>query len=324
MRSFLKLLPLTLILITSCSSLNQMAVNSSSDLLYQASFELEKEGNLEMFKNAVPANLKLLESLLSQSPKNEELLALLTKGYAGYAFVVNETDFLEKEWEEKNSSNELEAAILNYSKTIEYGKRYLALKNIFWEKEIESKVQEPTAILNMLDKRLKNERIDVETVLFIAQALASLINLQKDNMQMISLLPLSKSLFDWACMKDPNINFGTCDIFFAGYESSRPKMLGGNPEKGKELFERAMAKYPHNWLVRSSYMQFALIPTGDQERFEKEVGIFGTYQEEFKDLNYYSPNAKSFPWSLEPRLKLYQSLALKRFQLMKKFKNKLF
>lgn len=320
---FLKFLPLFLILISSCSSLNKFAVNSSSDLLYKASSNLEKENNLDMFKNAVPANLKLLESLLSQSPKNEELLALLVKGYAGYAFIVNETEYLEKEWEEKNSGMELDAAILNYSKALEYGKRYLALKNVYWE-ELEAKYIEPNVVLNLLDKRLKSEKMDLESVLFFAQSLASIINLQKDNMQMIALLPLSKSLFDWVCMKSPNINFGTCDIFFAGYESSRPKMLGGNPEKGKELFEKAMEKYPHNWLIRSSFAQFSLIPSGDQERFEKEVLIFNTYQDEFRELTYFSPKEKSFKWSLEPRLRIYQSLALKRFQLMKKYKNKLF
>ena len=61
-------------------------------------------------------------------------------------------------------------------------------------------------------------------------------------MGLVSNLPIVKGLFDWVCSKSPNINFGACDIFYGAYQAQRPLMLGGNPEKGKEIFLKVEKK----------------------------------------------------------------------------------
>ena len=308
----------------SCSTFNKMAVGTSSDLLYSAGNEAQTQSNYELFKSGVAGNLMLMEGLLSASPNNLNILATLTKGYTGYAFAVNETQMYEEEWGELKSEEGKRQALFNYTRALNFGLRYLKHKDIEFS-DILSRVNEPQGIHLFLDKKLSDDKRDLEVALFTAQALGALINLQKDNMGLISQLPAVKGMFDWVCLKDPTINYGTCDIFYGAYEAGRPQMLGGNPQKGKEIFLKAISKHPHNWLIRSSYLQFYLIPQNDEEGFKEQMAVLKQDQEAFQ--NHYifsSAENKEEPWLRETHLRFYQTLAIKRYELMNRFQKQFF
>lgn len=309
--------------LSSCSSFNKVAINTASGLLYQASGNVESEGNYELAKLGLPANLILLEGLLSESKNNDEILATLTKGYAGLAFGFNEADNLIDQWENKTDEANKNLAIMNYSKAINFGIRYLKQKKINWE-DLKTKMNDQAALMHLFDKNLSSEKIDLETLMFTAQSLGSVINLQKDNMTLVSELPIVKAMFDWTCMKKPSLNFGTCDIFFGTYEAGRPKMLGGNPDKGKEIFEKAILKHPYNWLIRVSYIQYYLIPMADEEGFKIQMDYLKERAVEFKQSQMYQPTPQIFDWAREDRLRLFQSIAIKRYELFEKYKKQLF
>lgn len=300
-----------------------MAVNSSSDLLYSAGREVEAEANFEVFKMGVPANLLLIEGLLSQSPENLNILATLTKGYAGYAFAVNETEMYNEEWGELKTEVGKSQALFNYTRSLNFGLRHLKAHKIELN-DLISRLNETQGISHFLEKRLSADKKDLDLVLFTAQSLAALVNLQKDNISMVAQLPVAKAMFDWVCMKDPKINHGTCDIFYGAYESGRPKMLGGNPTKGKEIFLRAIGDHPDNWLIRTSYMQHYLIPQNDKEGFGQQLEYLKKRQMEFNAFYIYSSEPKEVNWNQESHLRLYQSLALKRFELMSKYQKQFF
>ena len=313
-----------LLLITSCS-LNRFAVNSSSGLLYSASNEVEAESNYELFKLGVPANLILMEGLLSESPSNLDILATLTKGYAGYAFAVNETQMQDEEWGELKIETGRNQALLNYTRGMTFGFRYLAEQKIEL-KDLLLVVNEKEGVPQLLDKHLSKNKRDLDLVLFTAQSYGALINLQKDNISLISELSVVKSMFDWVCKADPQINFGTCDIFYGAFEAGRPKMLGGNPEKGKEIFLKAITLNPDNWLIRTSYMQYYLIPQNDKAGFDEQLLYLKKRAEEFSNAYVYRSLAKMADndWMKVARLRFYQALALKKMELMNKYQKQLF
>ncbi len=311
-------------LFSSCSSMNKLAVGSTSGLLYESSGGVLAESNYEVFKDAIAGNLVLIEGLLGQSPKNLNLLATLNKGYAGYAFAVNETQMWEEEWANLKSETGKRQALLNYTRALNFGIRYFEEKGVAFN-EIISRMNEPQGILLLLEKKLSTDKRDLETVLFTAQALGSLINLQKDNMGLISQLSAAKGMFDWVCLKDPSINYGTCDIFYGAFEAGRPAMLGGNPQKGKEIFQKALMKHPHNWLIRASYLQFYLIPQNDEEGFKEQMAIMKNLSDEYNQYYIYDQNPKiEKPWMRESNIRLYQTLALKRYELMNRFQKQFF
>lgn len=310
--------------LSSCS-FNHMAVSSSSGLLYEASNEVETESNYDLFRSGVPGNLLLIEGLLSEDPGNEKILATLNKGYASFAFAVNESEMLNEEWGELKTDAGKSQALLNYTRSLNFGLRYLKNHQIEFS-DLISKMNEPQGIAHFLEKRLSAEKRDLELVLFTAQSLAALINLQKDNISLVAQLPVAKSMFDWVCMKDPKINYGMCDIFYGAYESGRPKMLGGNPEKGKEIFLRAIENHPHNWLIRASYMQYYLIPQNDKVGFDEQLEFLKNKQAEFNSFYVYAadPNVKEASWNRESHMRFFQTLALKKFELMNKYQKQFF
>ncbi|MGZ3809141.1 MAG: TRAP transporter TatT component family protein, partial [Bacteriovorax sp.] len=133
---------------SSCS-FNRLAVSTSSGLLYSASSNVESESNFELFRSGVPGNLLLMEGLLSEDPDNENILVTLTKGYAGYAFAINETDMLAEEWSEAKSEVGKSQALFNYTRALNFGLRYLKQHKIEFA-ELISKMNEPQGITHYL------------------------------------------------------------------------------------------------------------------------------------------------------------------------------
>lgn len=311
--------------LTSCSTFNKMAVGGSSDLIYNSSNGVLGESNFDVFKSGIAGNLILIEGLLSQSPTNLNLLATLNKGYAGYAFAINETQMYEEEWAELKSEEGRRQALLNYTRSMNFGLRYLQEKGVELG-DILSRGNDAQAIFTLFDKKLSSDdKRDLEIILFTAQSLGALINLQKDNFGLVTQLTAVKGMFDWVCTKAPSINYGTCDIFYGAYEAGRPQMLGGNPKKGKDIFLKAIAKHPHNWLIRTSYIQFYLIPQNDEDGFKEQMLGLKIFHEEFNKYFIYDNAARvEGPWTRESGLRFYQTLSLKRYELINRFQKQFF
>ncbi len=318
---------LSLLTMAGCSSglFHSTVVKSSSSLLYEAGRDLETENDFELFKDAVPGNLKLVEGLLSIDPKNTTLLATLTKGYSAYAFAVRETQYYELSYGNKKEE-EIESAktqaLASYNKAFEFGKRYFEARGLALEKLIEIQ-SDSDAVKKLLDQNFNSSKEDLETVLFTAQSLGTIINHRKDEMRLIARLPLVKSLFDWTCGRKPDLLFGACDIFFGTYEISRPKMLGGNPEKGKEIFKAAIAKYPSNWLIPVSYLQYGVIPLSDEDEFKMLAPQLDLAMEQFENSKQYSVEDKKIDLG-DKEQRFFQMIAMKRWTLMKKYQKNLF
>ncbi|WP_096908722.1 TRAP transporter TatT component family protein [Halobacteriovorax marinus] len=321
---FLKLLSLfTLALLTSCGSVQKIAVGTTGSLMYEATRGLETQGNWDNFKNGTLANLTLVDGLLHLKPEDTELLVTAIKGYTGYAFAVNESLYLEDYFKDELQSHEKDQAIYNYAKAFSYGVKFLESEGISWDTLVKSQNQEG-GVVQVLDNHLSKKMLHYEGVIFAAQALGGMINLQKTDMALVANLPIVKGMFDWVCSNEPSINFGACQIFYATYEASRPRMLGGNPEKGKEIFLKLIAEQPNNWLARVAFMQYYIIPMVEEDDYKTQKFFMETaLRKHYKELMG-SPSRKMESDFSEPRLRLYQSLAIKRYEIIKKYEEELF
>jgi hypothetical protein len=310
------LLPLLLVT-TSCGTLQKWALRSSTPVFEKSSAGVMKEGNWEFFRASTPGNLKFLELLWEQDKENQKLLAVLIKSYAGYAFVVHETVAFGDDLASVEDSEAKKEAIAFYTRALDYGLLYLKREGIS-NKDLLSSDDEK------LSKKLKKlDEDNVAALLYTAQSWGSLINLQKDNIALITQVPKVKILFDRVCEIQPDIDHNVCDLFYAQYESSRPKMLGGNPEKGEKIFLEAMKKHPQNLLIRMSYIQYLLLPAFDTEKYEKEAAFLRDEFAKWGDLNRDSLENVS-PYKNAQDLNLYNAVAKKRFLLVEKYKAKIF
>ena len=311
----LYVLPLFFVLM-GCS-LQKMALRSSTPVMEKSSEGMMKEGNWEFFEASSPANIKFVELLWFQDKDNLRLLSLLIKSYSGYAFAVPETLFFEDEILGVEESVKRTEAIAFYTRSFDYGLRYLKERNITREDLSSSEESKLSEKLKKLDEE------DLTAVLYTAQSWGSLINLQKDNVVLVSQVPKVKMLFDFVCSKRPDIDNSVCDIFYAQYLSSRPKMLGGNPEEGENLFLSAMEKHPHNLLIRMSYIQHVILPGYDLERYKKHAAIMNEELKKWEDFNRDHLENTS-PYRNDQRLNLFNAIAKKRFLIVEKNKKQIF
>ena len=305
-----------------------MALNTTASLLSDASKEMQTESSYTNFKVAVLANIKTVEALLFLDQENEELLVTALKGYAGYSFVVNETEYLEEYYskKEKEVGGSKEQLISNYSKSLNYGMRFLKVRGIQFN-QLQDSLKETDGMDQLLTKKLDGESmLHLEGVMYLAQSLGGLINVQKNDMRLVYYAPVAKGLFDWVCKNKPDMVFGSCNLFYGAYEAGRPKMLGGNPQLAQKYFEEMIAKYPHNWLARLGYIQYYLIPLSNEEEYKQQAKFLDQalllHQAQLKWNPVVEPQAQEA--FAENQIRLFQTVAIERYKIIKKYEKELF
>ena len=308
------------LLLSSCGGLvNRIAVKSTGGILSQASEEVLQEGNWDIFYYGVPGNLKLMEGLYHIVPDDRKVLSSLIKGYAGYAFVVNETLALDEEYNEFDVRPNSQQAIINYSKAVTYGEEFLNTYGLSYNKLLKS-ISLKGGVTNLL-RQMGTSKFELETLFFVAQAYGGLILFNRDDMSLISKRPMVKAIFDYVCELRPNINDGACSVFYAANLVLTPKMMGGDPVEGKKIFQDAMAKFPGNYFIRVAYLQFYIIPFEEEDLFEKNVALLEAEEKKFKNSLKFNPSNES---NKRTSVKLFQSVAFKRLEIIKKHKGNFF
>ena len=307
------------LILSGCSSvIHRMAVGQTGELLTKASDELWYEADLDIVIEGVPAHLKLMEGLLFVKPDDRSLLSSLTKAYGGYGFVRYETDLIKSQLEDLEDE-EIQLRLEKiYTKSIDYGFKFLEASGVSDER-LKENISNPKVIDSMLS-RLSSDKKTLEGVFFLGQSLGSLILLNRDDLRMVAQRPLVESLFNWVCRKDPDFNAGSCTLFKAMNLSLTPVMLGGNPEKGKELFLEGIKKYPGNWILRTSLLRFHSIPQEDEDEFFTQKAFFEKVGNRFRMGLIYSPGK----YREKNKFALFQSLALKRYEIIRSLENELF
>ncbi len=314
---------LILSLFTSCASMRSAGLGVASPMFKDAMTGIESEGNWDHFRASTPANLTLIDGLLSVRPTDPSLLLAAIKGNAGFAFGVEETLYLDDKLNDEDESVHKDNAIAYYSKAVDYGLRFLK-DNDLELSDLQKAQKDPKGVRGLLESQLSNDDTTLELMLFFAQSMGSLINMQRDNILLVAQLPVVKGMFDWVCDEKPDIAHGTCSIFYASYEAGRPSTLGGNPSEGKRIFEEMIEKNPANWLARVSLIQFYAIPQYDEDAYRFHKKFLEQYVDILGDSFHWVPGREVNENFKDPSLRLYQAIAIKRYQIIKKYEEDLF
>jgi len=228
-RIFCFLASLCVITLFSGCGLEKIAVRSSVAILDRSVEALEEEPDVKLAADALPANLKMIEGLIKADPGNNHLLLLAARGFGGYAF-----SFVE----EKDPRR---AADL-YKRGRDYGLDILKEKKRFRE-ALNADVEKFKRSLAVFGKQ------DVPALFWTGYNWGQWLKLNKDAPSAIMELPRLEILMRRALELDEGYYFGGPHLFFGSYYGSKPKMFGGDPEKSKYHFERAMALSGRRFLM---------------------------------------------------------------------------
>lgn len=315
------LLGLALIVGISCASVDKMALNSTSRILENGASQVNEEPDWHFFKEAAPANIKMIEGMAYADDENPRFLGMLAKAYGGYAFGIHETLYLDDYLGDSPSEFHKQQAISSYTKGLNYGLKYLEVKGIDRE-EVFSK--DAAKRLPKLFKEELSEK-DMTAIFYTAQSLGGLINLQKNNVELISRIGAVKAMMDWVCGIDMEFEYGACHLFYAMYESARPAMLGGDLEKGKALFKKHMEMYPQNLLGRVTYLQYYVIPMMDEIEYASEREFLIRELNKWKQVKNAGVNSTGAEVYLNnPQYNLFNAIANERFNIIERHKKDIF
>jgi len=246
--------------LSSGCSIKRMAVNMVGDALAGGGTTFSADNDPELIKDAVPFSLKLMESLLAESPDHEGLLLATAGGFTqySYAFVQQEADEL-RETDLPRSRELLARAKKLYLRGRDYGLRGLEVSRKGFREKFAS---DPAAAVASLGKS------DVPLLYWTAAAWVAAIAADKTDSYLISDLPKIEALLNRALELDEAFDRGALASLMITYETVRQGAEGDPYERARQRYARALELSqgalagPHVSLAES-----VCIPTEQRDEF---------------------------------------------------------
>lgn len=238
-------------------SFKQQAVNSLVSVLAESELVYLSDDDPQLIAEALPFNLKTIETLLQSSPEHREILLMATKSFSLYAygFVAPQVDELEYvDFDAAEQARRRAAAL--YRRAYHYGLRGLEVSHPGISDELPIDPDASAAKLGMED---------VPLAVWTAAALGGMISVSKDDPESTADIAVVGALLERSLALDETFEEGTIHEFLLTYEASR---AGGSIECAREHYQRALelgkAKRPSIWL---SWAESVSITTQNRAEF---------------------------------------------------------
>ncbi len=239
-------------------SMKQMAVNTIGDMLSSGDSIFERDDDLVLIGDALPFSLKLMESLLAESPNNRGLLLASCRGYVlyTYAYVQFPADQARDHDLEQARALRVRARRL-YQRAIEFAMRA-------WETthpQFRSRLRDDPAAA----ARLAGTD-DVPLLYWTAAALGLGISVSKDDAAMLARLPEVEALLDRGLDLDEAWDGGALHEFEITWAAAQ--RLGVDKQTVTQHYRRALAL--SGGTRAGLYVAFAeatAVPAQDREAF---------------------------------------------------------
>ena len=216
---------------TGCS-IKKVAINKLGDSLASGGTTFSSDDDPDLVGEALPFSLKLMESLLAESPQHRGLLFATCSGFTQYAFVYVQVPAEEAEDQDLAKADFLRTRARHlYIRARNYGLRDLEIKRPGFADELR---KDPKAAVR------KTGIKDVPALYWTAVSWGAAISVSKDDPEMIADQPIVEALIDRALELDPDYDFGAIHGFLITYESVRRTASGDFVPRSRKHFERAV------------------------------------------------------------------------------------
>jgi predicted anti-sigma-YlaC factor YlaD len=250
------------LLLASCS-VRKYAIDQLGDALAGSGSTFGSDPDPELIRGAVPFSLKLVESLLAESPKHEGLLLAANKGFAqyAYAFVLQDADELEDKDRAAAQAMRIRASKL-FLRARDYGLRGLELRHAGFTQQLKG---DPKAAAQAITA--KEVPLAYWTALSWAAALAA-----SRDMFMLPQIPQFEALIERALELNESYDRGALHSFMITFEMGSPTRRGDKAARAKQHYDRALELAGgHQAGPYVAYAENVLITAKDRAGFEAEL-----------------------------------------------------
>jgi predicted anti-sigma-YlaC factor YlaD len=218
---------------SGCSLLRWFAIDQLANAVAHSGTTWSSEEDPDLLKAAAPFSLKLMESVLAETPQHQGLLSATASGFTQYAFAFVQQDADELEARDLAAAEALRTRAKRlYLRARNYGLRGLAVNHPGFPNAL---LADPRAAVRA------TTTADVPFLYWTAAGWAWAISLSVDTPELIAQIPAMEALMDRALELNDRYNRGAIHTFLITYEMSRQGAAGDPAARARAHFERAMA-----------------------------------------------------------------------------------
>jgi TRAP transporter T-component len=252
---------------TGCSP-RHMVVDEFAAMVRTGMPAIEQEDDLYLLAQAMPSQIKLLETVLVNDPNNRELLVLLARLYGGYAFAILET--------------ELEARRLNQPAVVKVGltddqlehsvARYFETGAGYALRALETRHPKARGLLNGLqtaDSFISSLGApDVPALFWYGFNLGGFVQHRLDSAAVMAKAHLVEKAMLRVVALDEAYYHAGAHLVLMVYYGSRPPVLGGSPQEARRHWQRHQQLVPGRMGLRDLYLaRYVLVQEHAREAF---------------------------------------------------------
>ena len=206
-------------LLSACLPSKKLTVGATATLLEEIGRASNKQTDLRIIREGMPAYLLLIDGMVEAVPENEQLLISAAQAYSSFASL-----FVEDQ--------DKEYAKLLFGKGKHYALR--ALERRGFKDPIQRPFDGFKEGLNLLGKK------DIPYLFWSATCWANWISLNLDSMEAMAELPRVELMMKRVLEIDEGFYFGGPHLFMGIWFASRPKGFGGDFKKSQAHFLKAL------------------------------------------------------------------------------------
>jgi tetratricopeptide (TPR) repeat protein len=246
-------LALTLGALVFTGCIRTIAVSTVGGIVDDGFGAFTEESDLAFAEQALPGNIKLLEVMLKSDPTNSQMLRLASEGYISYALAFLEDTDKVRARDFYLRGRDFAFRILREDKELARG--------------LDGTLDDLKSVLATRGTEL------VPAAFWAAFGWGSSIYLNLTSPDAIGDLPKAEALMDFVVDHDSAYYYGGAHLFLGTLYGSRPKILGGDLEKARAHFEKALRLNRGEFLMTYVYYAKSVaVQSQDEAMFEELLG----------------------------------------------------
>lgn len=221
-----------LLLVGTGCGVRNVAVNSLADALAGTGGVFASDDDPELIRDAAPFSLKLMESVLAETPNHRALLTATSSSFTqyAYAFIAQDADVLE--------TTDIAAATVLRTRARklllrarDYGLRGLDVAHPGMSRQL---IKDPKQTVCAATKQ------DVPLLYWTAAAWGAAITISKNDPDLVSDQVIVEALADRALELDESFDHGAIHSFLISYEPARQGAITPAEFRARKHFQRAV------------------------------------------------------------------------------------
>ncbi len=255
-------------LLTVGCSMTRLAADQTTKVLLKAAPTYDRESDLELAERSSLSNMKMLEGLLEVTPDNEDLLLLASSSFTRYTFgfLEEQIEIADERYDFEEKKKHVKRAVNFYERGKNYALRAMEKHRKGFSQLIKGDLERFSLELGQLQKK------HVPALFWVAYAWGSIINLQQSEPARLAELTRVELMMDRLLELDERFFFGGAHLFYGIFYGGRPEMLGGDAEKARGHFKRAIEITQGKFLMAPFMLaKCYAFQTQNKELFEKTL-----------------------------------------------------